>query len=119
MSESHLPRVVWRISLMRVVLTAVIVVVVFVVIPQAPQDMADRVRDDHAQVHGPLRTAAAAPSGQGRSSPVPQHGSAAGARIPRGEWGLTLTLPVFTGVDTVCRKVLGLLSRQVVPITEG
>lgn len=69
---------------------AVVVVVVVVVLSpcchhvmlQALQDMADRVRDDHAQVHGPVRAAAAAPTSQGRAAPVPQHGPAAGAGIP-------------------------------------
>lgn len=46
--------------------------------------MADRVRDHHAQVHGPVRAAAAAPTGEGRSASVPKHGSAAGAGIAGG-----------------------------------
>ena len=46
--------------------------------------MADGVRDDHAQVPGPLRPAAAAQAGEGWSAPVPEHGAAAGTWIARG-----------------------------------
>lgn len=43
--------------------------------------MADGLRDHHAQVHGPVRAAAAAPPGEGWVTPVQEHGAAAGTGI--------------------------------------